>query len=50
MRAPLLVACTLGGCLLGAASGCEKLLSIQDPVAGDGPAHDAGLPASSLEG
>jgi len=47
MRAPLLVACTLGGCLLGAASGCEKLLSIQDPVAGDGPLHDAGLPASS---
>jgi hypothetical protein len=34
MRPPLLVACTLGGCLLTAASGCEKLLSIQDPVAG----------------
>jgi hypothetical protein len=41
MRAPLLVACTLG-CLLGAATGCEKLLSIQDPVAGDDPVHDGG--------
>ena len=53
MRAPLLVACTLGCCLLGAASGCEKLLSIQDPVAGDGPGLDggsctsAGLPPGS---
>jgi hypothetical protein len=44
MRAPLLVACTLGGCLLGAASGCEKLLSIQDPVAGDGPPQPASSP------
>lgn len=43
MRAPLLVACTLGCCLLGAASGCEKLLSIQDPVAGDGPGRDSGV-------
>jgi hypothetical protein len=42
MRAPLLVAGTLG-CLLGAATGCEKLLSIQDPVAGDGPGHDGGI-------
>lgn len=41
MRAPLLVASTLGCCLLGAASGCEKLLSIQDPVASDGPILDA---------
>jgi len=41
MRAPWLVTCTLG-CLLGAATGCEKLLSIQDPVAGDGPGHDGG--------
>jgi hypothetical protein len=46
MRAPLLVACTLGCCLLGAASGCEKLLSIQDPVAGEGPAHDGGIDTS----
>jgi uncharacterized protein len=46
MRAPLLVACTLGCCLLGAVSGCEKLLSIQDPVAGDGPAHDGGIDTS----
>jgi hypothetical protein len=41
MRAPLLVAWTLGGCLLGTAPGCEKLLSIQDPVAGNGPGLDA---------
>ncbi|HEX3766335.1 MAG TPA: hypothetical protein VHW23_46905 [Kofleriaceae bacterium] len=41
MRAPLLVASTLGSCLLGAASGCERLLSIQDPVAGEGPGRDA---------
>ncbi|HEX3478236.1 MAG TPA: hypothetical protein VHT91_24615 [Kofleriaceae bacterium] len=43
MRAPLLVACTLGGCLVGAASGCEKLLSIQDPVAGNGPGDGGGI-------
>ena len=42
MRAPLLVASTLGCCLLGAVSGCEKLLSIQDPVPGNGPGLDAG--------
>jgi uncharacterized protein len=42
MRAPLLVASTLGCCLLGAASGCEKLLSIQDPVAGNGPSDSGG--------
>jgi hypothetical protein len=53
MRAPLLVAWTLGGCLLGAASGCEKLLSIQDPVAGNTPIDGGGggpygdLPATS---
>lgn len=51
MRAPLLVTCTLGGCLLGAASGCERLLSIQDPVAGDdagsGSGDGGGLPPSS---
>lgn len=50
MRAPLLVACTLGCCLLGAASGCEKLLSIQDPVAGpgsDGGGIDSGETGSS---
>lgn len=45
MRAPLLVASTLGGCLLGAASGCERLLSIQDPVAGDG--RDGGVDSAS---
>ena len=43
MRA-LLVACTLG-CLVGAAPGCEKLLSIQDPVAGNGPG-DGGIDGS----
>ncbi|HEX8106987.1 MAG TPA: hypothetical protein VF516_04625 [Kofleriaceae bacterium] len=50
MRAPLLVACTLGCCLLGAASGCEKLLSIQNPVAGDGPGQDGGGSDSSDAG
>ncbi len=49
MRAPLLVASTLGCCLLGAASGCEKLLSIQDPVAGNGPS-DGGGSDSSVDG
>jgi lamin tail-like protein len=45
MRAPLLVAGTIGCCLLGA-TGCEKLLSIQDPVAGNGPGHDGGIDSS----
>jgi hypothetical protein len=44
MRAPLLVAGTIGCCLLGAATGCEKLLSIQDPVAGDGPSPPPSSP------
>jgi hypothetical protein len=43
MRAPLLVGCTLGGCLLGLAPGCERFLSIQDPVAGDGSGSDGGI-------
>jgi hypothetical protein len=53
MRAPLLVAWTLGGCLLGAASGCEKLLSIQDPVGGrpiDGGGSDASIDGSNPYG
>jgi hypothetical protein len=50
MRAPLLVAWTLGGCLLGAASGCEKLLSIQDPVAGHGPSDGGGIDGSNPYG
>jgi hypothetical protein len=47
MRAPLLVAWTLGGCLLGAV-GCDKLLSIQDPVAGHGPGQDGGIDGGGL--
>lgn len=59
MRARLRVASTLrhgiGPCILGlglvAAAGCERLLSIHDPVAGDargdGPDIDGGLPADS---
>jgi len=45
MRAPWLVASTLGGWLLGAASGCERLLSIQDPVAGDRSDAGSGIDA-----
>lgn len=54
MRARSLVACALGAGLLGPAAGCERLLSIQDPVAIDGPGSDTaadcvdrGLPASA---
>jgi hypothetical protein len=47
MRAPLRVAGTIGCCLLGAVTGCEKLLSIQDPVAGHGPGQDGGGSDSS---
>lgn len=52
MRARLRVACALGACAAGL-SGCERLLSIHDPVAGDGSiggddaAIDAGPPAAS---
>ena len=48
MRAPQLVTWTLGGCLLGAASGCERLLSIQDPVGEHGPI-DAGASDGSVD-
>jgi hypothetical protein len=43
MRALPLIACTLGGCLLGLTSGCERLLAIQDPVPGSG--RDGGVDA-----
>ena len=36
MQARLRIACTLGLWMLGLATGCERLLSIQDPVADDG--------------
>jgi len=50
MRARLLVACTLGLGTLGLAAGCERVLSIEDPVAGHGPGidgGDGGLPSGS---
>lgn len=58
MPARLRVTCTLGLWALGLATGCEGLLSIHNPVAGDGPAGDGsgtdsggcvvgGLPPSS---
>jgi hypothetical protein len=42
MQARWQVACTLGACALGLSTGCERLLSIQDPIAGDGPTRDTG--------
>lgn len=42
MQARWRVACTLGAALLGLVAGCERLLSIQDPVADDGRIGDAG--------
>jgi len=42
MQARWQVACTLGACALGLSAGCERLLSIQDPIAGDGPPRDTG--------
>lgn len=46
------IACTLGVVATGL-TGCESLLSIRDPVAGDGPGSDGGIdaapaPASAL--
>jgi hypothetical protein len=43
MQARWRVACTLGAALLGPVTGCERLLSIQDPVADDGRIGDAGI-------
>lgn len=40
MRRRLHVACTLGFCALALSAGCERLLSIRDPVADDGPFKD----------
>jgi len=45
MRARSLVA-TLGVCTLGLAAGCERVLSIEDPVAGNGPGSDGGSDGS----
>src|SRR5215510_5731666 len=54
MPARLPVACTIGLCTLGLSAGCERLLSIHDPVAGDGRGNgddggpsDGGLSPSS---
>ncbi|HMG23161.1 MAG TPA: hypothetical protein VK607_17615, partial [Kofleriaceae bacterium] len=45
MRARSLVA-TLGVCTLGLAAGCERVLAIEDPVAGQGPGSDGGSDGS----
>jgi len=46
MRARLLVAGTLGVCTLGLAAGCERVLSIEDPVPGHGSGSDGGSDGS----
>ena len=49
MRARSLVA-TLGVCTLGLATGCEYVLSIENPVAGQGPGSDGGSDGSGGDG
>jgi hypothetical protein len=41
MQAAMRAVCALGLGLLGLLSGCQRLLSIEDPVAGEPPVHDA---------